>query len=86
MLGDSFCKLHPLHDHVCHPAAFNPHAWGLFLQVYEYYNYTRASTKAFNPHAWGLFLQAHVSCTFSSSRTGLSIPMLGDSFCKLRTS
>ena len=36
----------------------------------------------FNPHAWGLFLQGSPRKRQRGCRERLSIPMLGDSFCK----
>ena len=57
MLGDSFCKLLCSSLEGGRQATFNPHAWGLFLQV-------RLGVR--------LYLSLRV----------LSIPMLGDSFCK----
>ncbi len=49
-------------------AAFNPHVWGLFLQVEETIRVLGELFETFNPHVWGLFLQvispmsvAHVS-------------------------
>ena len=39
----------------------------------------------FNPHVWGLFLQANIVTDVTAYFTNLlSIPMFGDSFCKLK--
>ena len=64
--------------------SFNPHAWGLFLQVVLGELKSSLYCRTFNPHAWGLFLQVlrYTSYVYDD-RDSLSIPMLGDSFCKL---
>ena len=83
MLGDSFCKHEPHHVGRSQPhGAFNPHAWGLFLQGEKSRGSADARDPAFNPHAWGLFLQDSVVRRWRSHARDLSIPMLGDSFCK----
>ena len=46
----------------------------------EYYQKT-----TFNPHAWGLFLQGDIGIVWlKDGKELLSIPMLGDSFCKVK--
>ncbi len=57
MLGDSFCKAIGDLNGVRNNNTFNPHAWGLFLQVYRLSAEGRRGGASFNPHAWGLFLQ-----------------------------
>ena len=108
MFGDSFCKFVfvKLEDVLLRP--FNPHVWGLFLQVSNIRSACFTASSSFNPHVWGLFLQASiahlvmsVASSFQSPCLGtlfarssalsgtkksvlkLSIPMFGDSFCKV---
>ena len=83
MLGDSFCKCLIIAAALAMlSSTFNPHAWGLFLQV-DKQLVRCAAMEPFNPHAWGLFLQDYFSGLESVfSNMQLSIPMLGDSFCK----
>ena len=83
MLGDSFCKVGLRVRTGELMNSFNPHAWGLFLQVENLNEQWRFWYQAFNPHAWGLFLQALLWCCENVPHDDLSIPMLGDSFCKL---
>ena len=86
MLGDSFCK--PNTWYIAYhppPDAFNPHAWGLFLQVRSVSELAGRIEETFNPHAWGLFLQAAATARAGTIHFTLSIPMLGDSFCKQLT-
>ncbi len=61
---------------------FNPHAWGLFLQVRMLLMLSFLGVGPFNPHAWGLFLQGGRLVYHDEDGEYLSIPMLGDSFCK----
>ncbi len=84
MSGDSFCKL-VAYGLVCVAvlAAFNPHVWGLFLQVKTAVTKCMTTRPAFNPHVWGLFLQGGNRGEASGRGNCLSIPMSGDSFCKL---
>ncbi len=85
MLGDSFCKLTLSEELLVVLLPFNPHAWGLFLQDFNVLAYRDFIKKTFNPHAWGLFLQEMLDAEIEKSKKRLSIPMLGDSFCKSGT-
>ena len=83
MLGDSFCKLRQRGIKPEDVEDFQSPCLGtLFARLLtpagEVYD-----ARAFNPHAWGLFLQDIAEITGNYITINLSIPMLGDSFCKL---
>ena len=53
-----------------------------FCKLFHKSRLRSVEKQTFNPHAWGLFLQVKAGLFKIPNKLGLSIPMLGDSFCK----
>ena len=85
MLGDSFCKWSPerFYRHMRHFFQ-SPCLGTLFARDKTASSPIYSKINTFNPHAWGLFLQVEEAWV-GRGDGGLSIPMLGDSFCKQKT-